>query len=67
MSHDVAAKWRATRLRDVVIGDPEVGVWGSPIELGAQDRLRRVRDALFRTSLRPAFDMSAHRVDVYVD
>src|SRR3569833_204987 len=48
-------------------GDPEVVVWGSPIELGAQDRLRRVRDALFRTSLLPAFDMSAHRLDEYVD
>src|SRR3569832_395158 len=67
VSHDVAAMWRATRWWDVDIGDPEVVVWGSPIELGAQDRLRRVRDALFRTSLLPAFDMSVHRLDEYVD
>ncbi|MDD5330416.1 MAG: phenylacetate--CoA ligase family protein, partial [Sulfuricella sp.] len=36
ISHDVAAKWRATRWWGVDIGDPEVVVWGSPIELGAQ-------------------------------
>src|SRR5438874_879582 len=40
ISHDVAAKWRATRWWGVDIGDPEVVVWGSPIELAAQDRLR---------------------------
>ena len=38
VSHDVAAKWRATRWWDVDIGDPEIVVWGSPIELDAQDR-----------------------------
>ena len=40
VSHDVAAKWRATRWWDVDIGDPEIVVWGSPIELSAQDRVR---------------------------
>ena len=37
MSHDVAAKWRATRWWGVDLGDREIVVWGSPIELGAQD------------------------------
>ncbi len=41
VSHDVAAKWRATRWWDVDIGDPEIVVWGSPIELGAQDQVAR--------------------------
>ena len=58
VSHDVAAKWRATRWWGVDIGDPEIVVWGSPIELGAQDRLRRLRDRLLRTDLLPAFEMS---------
>ena len=31
VSHDVAAKWRATRWWGVDIGDPEIVVWGSPI------------------------------------
>lgn len=58
VSHDVAAKWRATRWWDVDIGDSEMVVWGSPIELGAQDRVRQIRDRLYRTKLFSAFDMS---------
>ncbi|RIX45477.1 MAG: phenylacetate--CoA ligase family protein [Rhodocyclales bacterium GT-UBC] len=66
VSHDVAAKWRATRWWDVDIGDPEIVVWGSPIELGAQDRMRHLRDSLMRTELLPAFEMSAARLDEFV-
>ena len=51
VSHDVAAKWRATRWWGVDIGDPEIVVWGSPIELTAQDRVRALRDTLLRTEL----------------
>lgn len=67
VSHDVAAKWRATHWWDVDIGDPEMVVWGSPIELGAQDRVRRLRDALLRTELLPAFEMSEARLDGFID
>jgi phenylacetate-CoA ligase len=66
VAHDVAAKWRATRWFGVDIGDPEIVVWGSPIELGAQDRVRAVRDLLLRTALLPAFDMSESRLDDFV-
>ena len=66
-SHDVAAKWRATRWWDVDIGDRELVVWGSPIELGAQDRLRRLRDGIMRSHLLPAFEMSAENLDHFVD
>ena len=66
VSHDVAAKWRATRWWDVDIGDPEIVVWGSPIELGAQDRLRRLRDRVLRTELLPAFDMSEPNLDRFI-
>lgn len=66
VSHDVAAKWRATRWWDVDIGDIEIVVWGSPIELGAQDRVRQVRDRLFRTQLIPAFEMSEQKLDQFV-
>jgi len=58
ISHDVAAKWRATRWWNVDIGDPEMVVWGSPIELGAQDRVRNLRDKIYRTQLFSAFDLS---------
>ncbi|WP_326540117.1 phenylacetate--CoA ligase family protein [Pseudorhodoferax sp.] len=65
-SHDVAAKWRATRWWGVDIGDREMVVWGSPVELGAQDRLRQWRDRLMRSELLPAFEMSAANLDRYV-
>jgi|TARA_B110000503_G_scaffold34861_2_gene56930 phenylacetate-CoA ligase len=58
VSHDVAAKWRATRWWGVDIGDSEIVVWGSPIELGSQDKVRLVRDKLLRTELLSAFEMS---------
>jgi phenylacetate-CoA ligase len=65
-SHDVAAKWRATRWWGVDIGDPELVVWGSPVELGTQDRIRRVRDTILRSHLLPAFEMSATNLDHFV-
>ncbi len=66
VSHDVAAKWRATRWWGVDVGDPEIVVWGSPIELGAQDGLRGLRDKVFRTQLLPAFAMSDHKLNEFV-
>lgn len=66
VTHDVAAKWRATRWWGVDIGDREAVVWGSPIELGAQDRVRAVRDKLLRTRLLPAFEMSEAKLDGFV-
>lgn len=65
-SHDVAAKWRATRWWGVDIGDREAVIWGSPIEHGAQDRMKALRDGLFRSTLLPAFEMSETRLDEFV-
>ncbi|WP_102797862.1 phenylacetate--CoA ligase family protein [Bowmanella denitrificans] len=62
VSYDVAEKWRATRWWDVDIGDPEIVAWGSPIELGAQDKVRLFRDKLFRSQLIPAFDMTEDKL-----
>ena len=67
VSHDVAAKWRATRWWGVDIGDPEIVLWGSPIELKAQDRLRLWRDKALRSTLLPAFDMSKQKIDGYIE
>jgi phenylacetate-CoA ligase len=65
-SHDVAAKWRATRWWGVDIGDREAVIWGSPIEHGAQDRVRQWRDRALRSTLLPAFEMSEARLDEFV-
>ena len=67
VSHDVAAKWRATRWWDVDIGDREIVIWGSPIELGAQDRVRMVRDTLMRTELMSAFATTEAGLDGHVE
>jgi len=67
VSHDVAAKWRATRWWGVDIGDPEIVVWGSPIELNVQDNIRILRDQLFRTKLLPAFEMSEQKLDGFLE
>ena len=66
ISHDVAAKWRATRWWDVDVGDPEIVVWGSPIELSKQDHLKHWRDKLLRTQLLPAFEMSEPKLDQFI-
>lgn len=67
VSHDVAAKRRATRWWGVDIGDPEIVVWGSPIENTRQDVFRDLRDRVFRTSLLSAFEMSPAKLDGFVD
>lgn len=66
VSHDVGAKWRATRWWNVDIGDPEIVIWGSPIELGKQDFIKKWRDRLMRTHLLPAFEMSLSALDQFV-
>ena len=53
VSHDVAAKWRATRWWGVDIGDPEIVVWGSPIELGARTGSGRCATACFAAACCP--------------
>ena len=65
-SHDVAAKWRATRWWGVDIGDKELVVWGSPVELNTQDRIKRLRDGIMRSHLLPAFEMSPENLDHFV-
>lgn len=67
VSHDVAAKWRATRWWNVDIGDREIVIWGSPIELSAQDRVRMVRDTLLRTELMSAFATTQSGLDGHVE
>lgn len=67
VSHDVAAKWRATRWWSVDIGDVEVVLWGSPVELGKQDRIKTLRDRVLRSHLLPAFQMSEQRMDTYLE
>src|SRR5262245_5722290 len=57
-SATVAMRLRSHRWHGVDIGDKEIVVWGSPIELGRQDRLRTLRDRIFRSRLIYAFNFT---------
>lgn len=63
ISHDIAAKWRATRWWNVDVGDREMVLWGSAIEGDRQDRVRRWRDALLRSRLIPTHELHPARLD----
>lgn len=55
---DIAVRHRAHRWFGAEPGASEVVLWGSPIELGRQDRVRSFRDWLLNSTLISAFDLS---------
>jgi phenylacetate-CoA ligase len=63
----VACRQRVARWWGVSIGDPEVALWGSPIELTRQDWIRSVRDRFLASRLLSAFDMTTERMTQYLD
>jgi phenylacetate-CoA ligase len=65
-SADWAARWRARSWWNVRPGDSEILLWGAPVELKAQDRLRIWRDRLLNQQLLSAFEMTAARMDAYI-
>lgn len=67
VSSDVAARCRAMQWWGVRVGDPEIVLWGSPIEVTRQDRVRAIRDRLFRSTLLSAVGMTPERLDGYLD
>lgn len=54
---DIAVRHRAHRWFGAEPGAREVVLWGSPIELGRQDRIRSLRDWLLNSRLLSAFDL----------
>ena len=52
-----AARLRAHRWFGVEPGDRELLVWGSPLEITRQDRIRQVRDFLMNSKMLDAFDL----------
>jgi phenylacetate-CoA ligase len=63
----VACRIRVGRWWGVSIGDPEIALWGSPVELSRQDRIRSIRDWLLATRLLSAFEMNEARMSEYLD
>jgi phenylacetate-CoA ligase len=64
---DQAARARSRRWFGIDVGQRELYLWGSPIELAAQDRLKRFRDHLTNHKLLNAFRMSPRRMSDYID
>jgi phenylacetate-CoA ligase len=67
VSSDVAARMRAESWFGVTPGDFEFAIWGSPVELTKQDRLRDLRDRVLRTRLLSAFEMNPETMTRYLD
>lgn len=63
----VACRQRVARWWGVSIGDPEIALWGSPVELTRQDWIRGLRDWLMATRLLSAFEMNDERMSQYLD
>ena len=66
-AYDQAARMRAHRWFGVDVGEREVYLWGSPIEMKRQDRLRVWRDRLTNHLLLNAFSMSEEDMAHYLD
>lgn len=65
-AYDKAARMRAHQWFGIRPGDREAYVWGSPVELSGQDRLKNLRDWLTNEMLLSAFDLSEQSVGGFV-
>jgi phenylacetate-CoA ligase len=65
--YDQAARLRSQGWFGARLGDAQLYLWGSPLELRSTDRIRAVRDRLFNHLLLDAFNMSPRRLDAYLD
>jgi len=63
----VACRQRVARWWGVTVGDPEIALWGSPIELSRQDSIRALRDRLMASRLLSAFEMTDGTMTQYID
>jgi phenylacetate-CoA ligase len=66
-AYDQAARMRTHRWFGADVGQREVYLWGAPVELRRQDRLREWRDRWTNQLLLSAFNMSPRRIDSYLD
>lgn len=62
---DAAGRMRARRWWGVEPGDPEVYLWGAPVELDKTDRIKSLRDRLINQLVLNAFEMSPAAMDEY--
>ncbi|CAI8829669.1 phenylacetate--CoA ligase family protein [Methylocaldum szegediense] len=63
---DAASRMRARRWWQVDVGEPEIFLWGAPVELNKTDLVKKIRDRLFNQLLLNAFEMSEARMNDYL-
>ncbi len=61
-AYDAAARALTHRWWDIDIGDRELYLWGSPLEVTRQDKIKDLRDRLTNELLISAFEISPARV-----
>jgi phenylacetate-CoA ligase len=62
---DAAGRMRARRWWGVEPGEPEVYLWGAPVELDKTDRIKALRDRLINQLVLNAFEMSPAAMEGY--
>ncbi|MBW2738324.1 MAG: phenylacetate--CoA ligase family protein [Deltaproteobacteria bacterium] len=65
-AYDAAARALTHRWWEIDIGDKELYLWGSPLEITKQDRIKDVRDLLTNQLLLSAFELSPAQLHSYV-
>jgi phenylacetate-CoA ligase len=61
-AYDAAARALVHRWWDIDIGDKELYLWGSPLEITKQDRIKDIRDRLTNQLLVSAFELSSDKI-----
>ena len=62
---DAAGRIRARSWFGVEVGDPEVYLWGAPVELNKTDNIKSIRDRLLNQLVLNAFEMSQKNMARY--
>ena len=65
-AYDAAARALTHRWWGIDVGDKEVYLWGSPLEITKQDRIKDIRDRLTNQILLSAFELSPAQLHLYV-
>ena len=63
----VACRLRTSHWWGVTIGDPELAIWGSIVEVKRQDWIRQLRDFFLATRLLSAFELNEPTISRYLD
>lgn len=64
---DAAGRIRARHWYGINVGDPEVYLWGAPVELNKTDKIKTIRDRMMNQLVLNAFEMSPANMNQYIE